>query len=63
MRMVKWFSSIIIVLMFNVILGCTSSGSTDNLSVLLTDWPILDKEVTAVNNFITKVEVRHLLGC
>jgi hypothetical protein len=60
MRMVKWFSSIIVVFIFSIIFGCTSSGSTGNLSILLTDWPILDKEVTAVNIFITKVEVRQV---
>jgi hypothetical protein len=58
MRKVKWFSSIIIVLIFCIIIGCTSSGSTGNLTVLLTDWPILDKEVTAVNIFVTRIEVR-----
>jgi hypothetical protein len=57
---VKWFPPIIIVLIFGLIFGCTLSSPKGNLSVLLTDWPILDKEVTAVNIFVTKVQVRQV---
>ena len=47
-------------LIFSLIFGCTLSSPKGNLSVLLTDWPILDKEVTAVNIKVTKVEVRQI---
>lgn len=60
MRRVKWFSPIIFMLIFGLIFGCTLSSPKGNLSVLLTDWPILDKEVTAVNIIVTKVEVRQI---
>jgi len=60
MRKVKWFPPIIFVLIFGLIFGCTLSSPKGNLSVLLTDWPILDKEVTAVNIKVTKVEVRQI---
>jgi len=60
MRKVKWFSPIIFMLIFGLIFGCTLSSPKGNLSVLLTDWPILDKEVTAVNIKVTKVEVRQI---
>jgi hypothetical protein len=60
MRRVKWFSSLIVALIFSITFGCTSSNPTGHLSVLLTDWPILDNEVTAVNIFVTEVEVRQV---
>ena len=60
MRKVKWFPPIIFILIFSLIFGCTLSSPKGNLSVLLTDWPILDKEVTAVNIFVTKVQVRQV---
>jgi len=59
-RKVKWFPPIIFMLTFGLLFGCTLSSPKGNLSVLLTDWPILDKEVTAVNIKVTKVEVRQI---
>lgn len=46
-------------LLLGLVFGCSLFGPTGNLSIQLTDWPLLDQEVTAVNVIVTAVEVRQ----
>ncbi len=59
MTRMKWFAPVAVVLLLGLVFSCTLFGPKGNLSIELTDWPLLNQQVTAVNVFVTAVEVRQ----
>jgi hypothetical protein len=62
MRRMKWIAPLVIAAALGLVFSCTLFGPKGSLAIELTDWPLLNQEVTAVNVTITMVEVRQVTG-
>ena len=61
MKKTKWLMFLAVIIIISIVSSCSMFEPKGNLSLELTDWPLDDKEVTAVNVTVTKVEARQVI--